>query len=150
MSFIYCGFSTEAMINFMAKHSKTSHFKMEHEGSESGVFSLVISNKKYGVFNNHGRSLTGLVSQAFKPYLDEAKEDREQFSSKFQSLIRPRTYKIQASKGIGDIKMVDDEFKCVRRIAAELGLSMPESDEDLLTYSTFRQIERALKHKESK
>lgn len=47
---------------------------------------------------------------------------------------------------MSDIKISDDsEFKCLRRISCLLGLSMPESDEDFMTLSTLRFIERGLK-----
>lgn len=38
----------------------------------------------------------------------------------------------------------DNEFKCVRRIACKLGLSMPDSDDDILNLSQFRRIDRAI------
>ncbi|AZF88616.1 hypothetical protein [Vibrio phage P23] len=38
----------------------------------------------------------------------------------------------------------DNEFKCIRRIACKLGLSMPESDYEILNLSQYRRIEQAI------
>ena len=38
----------------------------------------------------------------------------------------------------------DNEFKCLRRMASNLGLSMPVSDGDILNLTQLRRIERAI------
>lgn len=38
----------------------------------------------------------------------------------------------------------DSEFKCIRRIATKLGLSMPESDDEVINLTQYRRIERAI------
>lgn len=38
----------------------------------------------------------------------------------------------------------DNEFKCIRRIACKLGLSMPESDDEVLRLTHYRRIESSI------
>lgn len=86
MSFIYLGYSVEAMISFISTHKDTTHFKLEME--ENGSFGLIINNSTYGKFQDSG-SFTRLLSSAFGRYKKEADQAREEFEKLIQKHKEP-------------------------------------------------------------
>lgn len=75
MSFLYNGFSTEAMLNFIANHEDTVIVQLTFLGPRMGWEISIISDK-YGELGFIG-TIPQIMMKAFKPYLEEAKASRE-------------------------------------------------------------------------
>lgn len=89
MSFIYRGFSIEAMMSFMAHNKNTSFFSLEYSKDE-GKWDLIISNSKYGDFSSKGAMTTVLI-KAFLTYIDDAMVERDRVKVAIYGM-KNRTY----------------------------------------------------------
>lgn len=89
MSFIYCGFSIEAMISLMAYNKSTSFFSLEYNKDE-GKWDLIISNSEYGDFSSKGAMTTVLI-KAFRAYIDDARVERDRVKVAISGM-KNRTY----------------------------------------------------------
>ncbi|GGY88022.1 hypothetical protein GCM10007169_01520 [Shewanella fodinae] len=79
---LYCGFDVQAMLNFMSENDT----KIELECIGFRKWRLYGLSDKHGEFDNEG-TLFSVVMQAFQPFLQEAKADRERFHQKFNSIL---------------------------------------------------------------
>lgn len=83
MSFLYNGFSTEAMLNFMANHKDTHMVNLDYCGSKG--WQLAVYNDCYGEFEMIG-TIPQIMMKAFKPYLKQAKAERAEFQKLFSDI----------------------------------------------------------------
>lgn len=88
MSFIYKGFSTEAMLNIMADHENTTFIELVSLGKKA-VWKLTIHNDKHANFEDYG-TIARLLIKAFEPYYPEARATRDEWSNFFDYLANPQ------------------------------------------------------------
>lgn len=83
MSFIYKGFSTDGMLNIIARHKDTYMVNLDY-CSKKG-WQLTIVNDHHGNFDAFG-TIPQVLMKAFNPYLPEAKAERDKFSQMFNTI----------------------------------------------------------------
>lgn len=99
MSFLYNGFSTEAMLNFMANHKDTHMVNLDYCGSKG--WQLAVYNDCYGEFEMIG-TIPQIMMKAFKPYLKQAKAECAEFQKLFsdiQQKVGGRTISVDMANG---------------------------------------------------
>ncbi|HIF6018610.1 hypothetical protein HJ122_23235 [Vibrio parahaemolyticus] len=80
---IYDGFDVQAMLNIMSEQD--AKINLEMTGPRN--WRLYVMSPEHGEYENEG-TLFLIVMKAFKPYLSQAKKDRELFSMSFKQWLR--------------------------------------------------------------
>lgn len=86
MSIIYLGFDVQQMLNYLNKNSR-SLVLVKNDVNEDGGFRLTTYSDEYGEYEGYG-SLSRIIIEAFKPFVEQAKEDREKAKSLLDSITQ--------------------------------------------------------------
>ena len=76
MSMIYLGFTVDQMINFLNSSCRDFALVTNDTDEIKGDFRLTVYSDEHGEYEGFG-SLSRVVIEAFKPFIDKAKSERE-------------------------------------------------------------------------
>jgi len=86
MSIIYLGFSVQQMLNYLNENSRSLAL-VKNDVNEDGGFRLTTYSDEHGEYEGYG-SLSRITIEAFKPFVKQAKEDREKAKSLLDSITQ--------------------------------------------------------------
>lgn len=115
MSFLYKGFSTDGMLNIIARHKYTYMVNLDY-CSKKG-WQLTIMNDHHGNFDAFG-TIPQVLMKAFHPYLPEAEAERARVSERFNIIQYARGPKFI---GIDMAKSKDFTSVITRQITNNIG-----------------------------
>ena len=80
--FLYCEFNINQMLNFINKYSD----RVILEKVRSETWRLFALSRHFGEYENTG-SLSKVVSQAFKPFVEKAKAEQQEMKKVFNGIL---------------------------------------------------------------
>jgi hypothetical protein len=83
MASTYLGFDLGHMLFWLSQYCEDVSINKE----EPGIFRLTVFSDEHGEYENTG-SLFSITTQAFKPFAERAKKDKEEFSLKFWPALK--------------------------------------------------------------
>jgi len=88
---IYLGFSVEQMINFLNKNCRSFVLVKNDVKEMDGDFRLTVYSDEHGEYEGYG-FLSRLVIEAFKPFVEQAKIERERNKKTLSEILNIAEY----------------------------------------------------------